>query len=676
MRNADWANTEWRRIGLRKGRRNKRIDAQEMEILVEKLRVERPSKPYGWTIIQSHLVKAIEEFFGFTLTSTALQTLKTYITKETRKQAGEQLYEPKPPAYFEWQKMKKIWDMLWLPSPKGPMETRHKVTCVSYICYVTGARAKEVCEIMIEDLEEKTEGSDTFLRMPIRVSKSNSKKTRRESLILISRQTDIMPIMKRLKLSIGNRKKAHGMRLGYVLNSSIGGVEDDAIINSCRWKDGTMLRYYRNHFLENTKHGSAYKISKKTEEMRLNDIDTQKRTAEVAIQTESTEPPKKKTQSVLRVIKKMQSKATQTETRRKVRPETPVKIVVSSDDEFEGGIFNTLLSMRTRGYLDLIVQDYTKNENRSATIPNLLSQTKNQTSRTVCHIMVLEFQKNLFCLRRKDINECGTIACGVKLVTAADGCNISEQQWKRMNLQCSMLMQPMSMFIASRTLRKMSEARTKFIDEAVEGAYENLHYEIHNLKALHDNARSSTKLRSELRAWNMVQENIVTKLIRLDASVNTSLTEVNKILTERLEKDGPEKELDNLAELEQKIKDLAIQNEMRGRFSVIYLVKQDDEMPLVVLHKHNNFTIVEPTTEEWKFHTNVDVKTENKKIETMLSHLSEDLRTFTASQKALVVSVSGEEFLNRQARMTKRRFTRITPRMKSSENKKANLEKE
>ncbi|CBY38772.1 unnamed protein product, partial [Oikopleura dioica] len=490
MRNADWANKEWRRIGLRKGRRNKRIDAQEMEILVEKLRVERPSKPYGWTTIQSHLVKAIEEFFGFTLTSTALQTLKTYITKETRKQAGEQLYEPKPPAYFEWQKMKKIWDMLWLPAPKGTMETRHKVTCVSYICYVTGARAKEVCEIMIEDLEEKTEESDTFLRMPIRVSKSNSKKTRRESLILISRLTDIMPIMKRLKLAIGNRKKG-----------------------------------------------------------------------------------------------------------------TP------------------------------------------------------SCSRNAPGLQMFTFHG----LAGKDINECGTIACGVKLVTAADGCNISEQQWKRMNLQCSMLMQPMSMFIASRTLRKMSEARPKFIDEAIESAYENLHYEIHNLKALHDNARSSTKLRNELRAWNMVQENIVTKLIRLDASVNTSLAEVDKILTERLEKDGPEMELGQfdainlkvIYGLEQEIKDLAIQNEMRGRFSVIYLVKQDDEMPLVVLHKHNNFTIVDPTTEQWSFHTNVEVKVENKKIETMLRQLPENLRTFTASQKALVISVSGEEFLSKQARMTK-----------------------
>ncbi|CBY12425.1 unnamed protein product [Oikopleura dioica] len=167
MRGADWAQEEWQRVGLRKRRKNKRIDAKEMEDLVTKLRVERPNKPYGWTVIQSHLVKALEEHFGFTLTSTALQILKSYITTETRKQASEDLYEPKPPAYFQWEKMKKIWDNLWSPAPRGEMETRHKVVCVSYICYVTGARTKEACEVMIEDLEEKTEDNETFLRMPL-----------------------------------------------------------------------------------------------------------------------------------------------------------------------------------------------------------------------------------------------------------------------------------------------------------------------------------------------------------------------------------------------------------------------------------------------------------------------------------------------------------------------------
>jgi hypothetical protein len=358
-----WAINEWQRIGLKKKRRNKRVDAKEMQFLVTKLKIDRPRKPYGWTVIQSHLVRALEEFFEFTLTSSALQILKTYINTETREQASESLYEPKPPAYFQWEKMKKVWNRLWHPAPRGPLETRHKVVCVSYICYVT--------VLMIEDLEEKMEEGVTFLRMPLRVSKSNTKKTRRESLILISRPTDIMLIMKRLRASIGKRTKgkvfpemdtrkvthhlkraakdlgwkelprAHGMRLGYILNSSIGGVEDDHIVNACRWKDTAMLRYYRNHFLENTKHGAAYRISKSNEEARLRDQRLEKQTATTSTQTEPLQPEKPKIQTMFRVIKKMSSTETQTEDLEATRRE-------ESDDEFEGGIYQNFLSMRTR----------------------------------------------------------------------------------------------------------------------------------------------------------------------------------------------------------------------------------------------------------------------------------------------------------------------------------------
>jgi hypothetical protein len=90
-----------------------------MEVLVKKLNTDRPRKPYRWTVIQSHLVRALEEFFGFSLTSSALQMLKTYINTETRKRASEQLYEPRPPAYFKWEKMKKVWNRLWQPAPRG-----------------------------------------------------------------------------------------------------------------------------------------------------------------------------------------------------------------------------------------------------------------------------------------------------------------------------------------------------------------------------------------------------------------------------------------------------------------------------------------------------------------------------------------------------------------------------
>ncbi|CBY09322.1 unnamed protein product [Oikopleura dioica] len=621
MRGADWAQEEWQRVGLRKRRRNKRIDAKEMEDLVTKLRVERPNKPYGWTVIQSHLVKALEEHFGFTLTSTAFQILKSYITTETRKQASEDLYEPKPPAYFQWEKMKKIWDNLWLPAPRGEMETRHKVVCVSYICYVTGARTKEACEVMIEDLEEKTEDNETFLRMPLRVSKSNAKKTRRESLILISRPTDIMPIMKRIKTAIGKRK-AHGMRLGYILNSSIGGIEDDCIINSCRWKDGAMLRYYRNHFLEITKHGSAYKISKRNEEVRLGIAEEAKKTSDASTQTESQLPQKTKTQTVLRVVKKMNSIETQTE---KITLEADSE----SDDEFEGGIYRNFLSMRTPLGKD------------------------------------------------REIGICGTINCAIKLVTAADGIHSSEEKWKQLNLQCSMLLQPMSMFLATRTLTKMKEGRKMVLKDAIDSASENLFYELMNLKAFHDNINSSSKMSWVLRDWNMVRDNIVTKLIRLDASVDRSLTEVDETIRKKIETAGldgePKSPATTLTDLEAQIGQTVKAHEARARFSVIYLVKKNDETPLVVLFKHDNYIILDTSEAEWTFNTRVDWEGQDKSISKILEGASKSIREYSAAQHAVIIAVSGEEFVTKEHKMVNRRYRRWLgkrrrPRENASEN--------
>ncbi|CAG5103296.1 Oidioi.mRNA.OKI2018_I69.chr1.g705.t1.cds [Oikopleura dioica] len=106
--------------------------------------------------------------------------------------------------------------------------------------------------------------------------------------------------------------RAHGMRLGYVLNSSIGGIADDEIINSCRWRDDQMLRYYRNHHLEATKHGSAFKIYQQNEKLRLGDIEAKKAWCERSTQTPDWEPPKM-VQTKLRTIKKMADGQTQTE---------------------------------------------------------------------------------------------------------------------------------------------------------------------------------------------------------------------------------------------------------------------------------------------------------------------------------------------------------------------------
>ena len=104
-----------------------------------------------------------------------------------------------------------------------------------------------------------------------------------------------------------------------------------------------MLRYYRNHFLENTKHGSAYKISTANETIRLRQIRAEKKTRTVAIQTEPVEPEKPKKQTHFRIFKRMTTTETQTEEM------NPLEISdTDSSEEFEGGIYQNFLSMRTR----------------------------------------------------------------------------------------------------------------------------------------------------------------------------------------------------------------------------------------------------------------------------------------------------------------------------------------
>ncbi len=267
------------------------MDVVLMETFVENAQIQPPAKPYGWSKIQSRILAIAEEERNKVFTSGAIQILKTKIDRLARAHAEATLYEPKPPPYFTWAKMKKIWDQLWYPAPTAECEARHKAMCISFITYSTGARTIEICYLRIEDLEEIEDNGVTFLRCPLRTSKTNTRKTSRESIILTITKKEMYPILKWIKKVIGIRKKGfvfpnmdtrkvhyhlkvaakvlkwptaprpHGCRMGFVLNSSVNGVEDEHIVNVCRWKDNQMLKYYRNHFLETTIHWSAYKIA-------------------------------------------------------------------------------------------------------------------------------------------------------------------------------------------------------------------------------------------------------------------------------------------------------------------------------------------------------------------------------------------------------------------------------
>lgn len=42
------------------------------------------------------------------------------------------------------------------------------------------------------------------------------------------------------------------------------------------------------------------------------------------------------------------------------------------------------------------------------------------------------------------------------------------------------------------------------VREAIESAQENIHYELHNLKAFRDNVRASTRMQKVKKDWEMV----------------------------------------------------------------------------------------------------------------------------------------------------------------------------
>jgi hypothetical protein len=54
---------------------------------------------------------------------------------------------------------------------------------IAYIFAHTGSRANEVVNLFIEDLEWREDDGFKFLRLPLRSSKGNAFKTRREALV-------------------------------------------------------------------------------------------------------------------------------------------------------------------------------------------------------------------------------------------------------------------------------------------------------------------------------------------------------------------------------------------------------------------------------------------------------------------------------------------------------------
>lgn len=138
----------------------------------------------------------------------------------------------------------------------------------------------------IEDIKIRENSSNFLIKMPLRQSKSNKYKERREAITLPITKNGLKPILAWISFLVGDRTSGrlfnnldtnkvnyhykrtapkqdwrihptgHSMRVSYVVNAIIAGVPDEHIISCCRWASPAMLEVYKNAQLQDTIYGS------------------------------------------------------------------------------------------------------------------------------------------------------------------------------------------------------------------------------------------------------------------------------------------------------------------------------------------------------------------------------------------------------------------------------------
>ncbi|CAG5101433.1 Oidioi.mRNA.OKI2018_I69.YSR.g17084.t1.cds [Oikopleura dioica] len=181
------------------------------------------------------------------------------------------------------------------------------VAIVSVIAFHTAGRTAEILSLRIEDLIFKQKKEALYIIMPLRTSKTNASKRKRESLSLpilpdfpinikqwIEKLIDgresgklfAAPELKRglvtatinyyyrktaALLNWENAPSGHSMRCSYVIAACEAGVDDSLIISVCRWKSAEMLEVYRSYFLLDSEYGAHYRIAAMVERKRQED---------------------------------------------------------------------------------------------------------------------------------------------------------------------------------------------------------------------------------------------------------------------------------------------------------------------------------------------------------------------------------------------------------------------
>ena len=276
-----WISQQWRM--LQEEREITKVTGEVVEFFLSTLIVGEIKRPDLFTTWSGSIKRAIEEEVGKPLTSHA--------TVNARKVAEGHLYEPDQAVAIEPAKLQVLVDFLWFR--KWTNLSFKQSALIAYICAHTGARCNEVVNLYVEDMEWREDEDHKFLRLPLRTSKSNAFKTRREALVVPVPSPENSPFQHWLKVILKERKSGklflntssakvrshykiaakalewaeaptcHSLRSHYVVQALRAGASESDIVAVCRWKDEAMLNTYRMRQLECTVAGPAFKIFEK-----------------------------------------------------------------------------------------------------------------------------------------------------------------------------------------------------------------------------------------------------------------------------------------------------------------------------------------------------------------------------------------------------------------------------
>jgi hypothetical protein len=265
-----------------------RASAAHVEEFLDGMALPKVTRPTLFTSWAGAIKRAIEEETGSALTSQTELAIKRWAAGAAKAWTKDKLYEPRQAKGISRNEVDQLLAFLWFR--RWPNLSFKATALVTFLAARTGARVKEITALYIEDLEETMHEGISFLRMPLRSSKSNTFKDRREALILPFSGPDEANIRHWLRVIKGGRSEgllfqntstakvrdhfriatkhygwkraptAHSLRIFFVISALESGASETDIQNLCRWRSAEMICIYKNRLTEVRTTGAAYKV--------------------------------------------------------------------------------------------------------------------------------------------------------------------------------------------------------------------------------------------------------------------------------------------------------------------------------------------------------------------------------------------------------------------------------